>query len=118
MEATTKKRPPAFKISIPWDEEKKTLILGLLNDVREVLVRQLNHPVNNADIIEKSLKLFLENSNKKNQAHHETLDFNTYIQVPEKETEQKIFLTAETSLKRLVKVVENHTKVCDGSLAC
>lgn len=60
----------------------------------------------------------MENSNRRNQAHHETLDFNTYIQVPEKETEQKIFLTAKTSLKRLVKVVENHAKVCDGSLAC
>lgn len=94
------------------------MILGLLNDVREVLVRQLDHPVNNADIIEKSLKLFLEKFEIRNEAHHEPLDFNTYIQVPEKGTEQKIFLTAETSLKRLVKVVENHAKVCDGSLAC
>lgn len=118
MEATTKKRPPSFKISIPGDEERKTLILGLLNDVREGLVRQLDHPVNNADIIEKSLKLFLEKFEIRNEAHHEPLDFNTYIQVPEKGTEQKIFLTAETSLKRLVKVVENHAKVCDGSLAC
>ena len=92
MEATTKKRPPSFKISIPGDEERKTLILGLLNDVREVLVRQLDHPVNNADIIEKSLKLFLEKFEIRNEAHHEPLDFNTYIQVPEKETKQKIFL--------------------------
>ena len=120
MEATSKKRPPFFKISIPGDEEKKSLILALLNDVREVLVRQLDHPVNNADIIEKVLKTFLEKSegNTCNQERTETLDFNTYIQVPEKETEQKIFLTAETSLERLVKVVENHAKVCDGSLNC
>ena len=53
MEATSKTRPPSFKISILGDEEKKNLILALLNDVREVLVRQLDHPVNNADIIEK-----------------------------------------------------------------
>ena len=64
-------------------------------------------------------KTFLEKSegNTCNQERNETLNY-TYIQVPEKETEQKIFLTAEKSLERLVKVVENHAKVCDGSLNC
>ena len=64
-------------------------------------------------------KTFLEKSEGYtcNQERNETFNY-TYIQVPEKETEQKIFLTAETSLERLVKVVENHAKVCDGSLNC
>lgn len=35
-----------------------------------------------------------------------------------KETKQKIFVTAFTSRNRLVKIVQNHAKVCDESISC
>ncbi|CAC5374173.1 unnamed protein product [Mytilus coruscus] len=43
-----------------------------------------------------------------------TLDLNTYIQVQKKDVDQKIFLTAETSLQKIIKVVENHSSICNG----
>ncbi|CAC5410848.1 unnamed protein product [Mytilus coruscus] len=43
-----------------------------------------------------------------------TLDFNTYIQVQKKDVDQKLFLTAETSLQKIIKVVENHSSICNG----
>lgn len=117
MDTDSKKRPPSFKLSIPGDDQRKNSILSLLSNVREILVRQFNHPVNNGDIIENALTAFLEKHRDIHvQTNNENMDFNTYVQVQEKDSNQRIFLTAEESLKRLVTVAENHAKLCKGRL--
>lgn len=97
--------------------KKKDSILSLLSNVREILVRQFNHPVNNGDIIENALTAFLEKHRDKHvETNNENMDFNTYVQVQEKDSNQRIFLTAEESLRRLVTVAENHSNLCKGRL--
>ena len=114
MEKETK-RPPCFKISVPGDDSKKQLVLSKLQKVRTILVQQLNHPVNNADILEKVLDYFLlDHNGQSSKSDMTTLDLNTYIQVQKKDVDQKLFLTAETSLQKIIKVVENHSSICNG----
>lgn len=73
--------------------------------------------MNNWDIIENALTAFLEKHRDKHvETNNENMDFNTYVQVQEKDSNQQIFLTAEESLKRLVTVAENHAKFCKESL--
>lgn len=80
-------------------------------------MRQFNHTVNNEDIIENALTAFLEKHRDKHvETNNENMDFNTYVQVQEKDSNQRIFLTAEESLKRWVTVAENHAKLCKGRL--
>lgn len=117
MDSDSKKRPPSFKLSIPGDDQRKDSILSLLSNVREILVRQFNHPVNNGDIIENALTAFLEKHRDKHvETNNENMDFKTYVQVQEKDSNQRIFLTAEESLRRLVTVAENHANLCKGRL--
>jgi hypothetical protein len=114
---TSKKRPPSFKISVPGDDAQKDIIFSLLHRAKDILVRQMNRPVNNADILEAIFKTFLDKySQEKHKENEDTLDFNTFLQVEEKDCNQKIFLTAESSLKKLVNVVENHSKFYEGGL--
>ncbi|CAC5400416.1 unnamed protein product [Mytilus coruscus] len=117
MEKETK-RPSCFKISVPGDDSKKQLILSKLQKVRTILVQQLDHPVNNADILEKVLDYFLlDHNGQSSKSDMTTLDLNTYIQVQKKDVDQKLFLTAETSLQKIIKVVENHSSICNGHLS-
>lgn len=112
-----KNAQPSFKLSIPGDDQRKDSILSLLSNVREILVRQFNHPVNNGDIIENALTALLEKHRDIYvETNNENMDFNTYVQVQEKDSNQRIFLTAEEALKRLVTVAENHAKLCKGRL--
>lgn len=106
MDSDSIKRPPSFKLSIPGDDQRKDSILSLLSNVREILMRQFNHPVNNGDIIENALTAFLEKHRDKHvETNNENMDFN-----------QRIFLTAEESLRRLGTVAENHANLCKGRL--
>lgn len=80
-------------------------------------MRQFNHTVNNEDIIENALTAFLEKHRDKHvETNNENMDFSTHVQVQEKDSNQRIFLTAEESLKRWVTVAENHAKLCKGRL--
>ncbi|CAG2196053.1 unnamed protein product [Mytilus edulis] len=44
----------------------------------------------------------------------ENMNLNTYIQVEKKDVDQQLFVTAETSLQKLVSVSENHSSFCTG----
>ena len=115
--ANSTRRPPYFKISVPGDEERKRTILQKLQQVREILMQNLNHPVNNGDILEKSLDCFIEKHTNGECQRPEAVNMNTFIQVERNSVDQKIFSTAECSLARLLKVVENHSETCKGKLS-
>lgn len=117
MDSDSKKRLPSFKLSIPGDDQRKDSILSLLSNVREILVRQFNHPVNNGDIIENALTAFLEKHRDKHvETNNENMDFKTYVQVQEKDSNERIFLTTGESLTCLVTVAEKHAKLCKERL--
>lgn len=116
---SSKKRSPSFKISVPGDDVQKDVIFSLLHKARDILVRQLNRPINKAEIIETVFKTFLDKYSKKknNKENMDILDLNTFLQVEEEDCNQKFFMTEESSLKTLVNVVENHSKFCDDRLS-
>ena len=49
MAENKRKRPPTFKLEILANEDKKINIMQSLQEVREMLVKQLGRPVNNAE---------------------------------------------------------------------
>ena len=109
------KRPPCFKISVPGDANRKNSVLEKLQQIRNIIVQQLNHPVNNADILEKVFDKFISSHNEENlQQNMSNIDLKTFLQVNKKDVDQQLFVTAESSLKRLVRVVENHAVFCSG----
>jgi hypothetical protein len=109
------KRPPSFKISVPGDANRKNSVLEKLQQIRNIIVQQLNHPVNNADILEKVFDKFISIHNEENlQQNMSNIDLNTFLQANKKDVDQQLFVTAESSLKRLVRVVENHAVFCSG----
>lgn len=97
-------------------DKQKDSILFLLYIARDILVKQFNPPVKNAKILESIITTFLEKNGNKDGKPIETVDLSTFIQLREKDTDKKNFLTVESSLKRLVKVVVNHTILCKGDL--
>lgn len=62
---SSKKRSPSFKISVPGDDVHKDVIFSLRHKTRDILVRQLNRPINKAEIIETVFKTFLDKYSKK-----------------------------------------------------
>jgi hypothetical protein len=60
------KRPPSFKISVPGDANRKNSVLEKLQQIRNIIVQQLNHSVNNADILEKVFDKFISIHNEEN----------------------------------------------------
>lgn len=109
------KRPPCFKISVPGDDSKKKDVLDKLQHVRSIIVKEMNHPVNNAYILEKVLDEFISTHSVDNSGTKmENMNLNTYIQVEKKDVDQQLFVTAETSLQKLVSVSENHSSFCTG----
>ena len=114
MERETK-RPPCFKISVPGDIARKQIILSKLHRIRDIITKQLNQPVNNADILDKVFDEFLSQHNDdEKKSVTKNLDLNTYVQVDKKDVNQQLFLTSEISLNKLVSVVENHSSFCPG----
>jgi hypothetical protein len=92
------RRPPHFKISVPGNEERKSTILQKLPQVREILMHNLNHPVNNGDILEKYT----------NEECPRAEVVNEYLYPRRKKSvDEKIFSTAECSL---LKVGDNHSE--------
>ncbi|CAG2254160.1 unnamed protein product [Mytilus edulis] len=89
------KRPPCFKISVPGDDSKKKDVLDKLQHVRSIIVKE-THSVDNSE------------------TKMENMNLNTYIQVEKKDVDQQLFVTAETSLQKLVSVSENHSSFCTG----
>ncbi|CAG2248415.1 unnamed protein product [Mytilus edulis] len=97
------KRPPCFKISVPGDDSKKKDVLDKLQHVRSIIVKEMNHPVNNAYILEKVLDEFISTHSLDNsETKMENMNLNTYIQVEKKDVDQQLFVTAETSLQKLL----------------
>ncbi|OWF47311.1 hypothetical protein KP79_PYT23454 [Mizuhopecten yessoensis] len=110
-----RKKTPNFRIQIPGDENAKRNILDGLQKVRDILCRNLRHPVNNCDIMESLLHNYLHDKEK--EKDNTIPNFCTFKQTEKKDVDQKIFLTAESSVTRLCEVAGDHSKICEGKLA-
>ncbi|CAC5420412.1 unnamed protein product [Mytilus coruscus] len=86
------KRPPCFKNSLPGDDSKKKSVLDKLQHVRSI-VQEMNHPVNNAYILETVLDEFIStHSLDDSETKMENMNLNTYIQVEKKDVDQKFII--------------------------
>ena len=77
------------------------------------LSNKFNKPSGNLQGIEYLFSLWKE---RENDVQPEEEAPSTYIKVQKKDVDQKVFLCAEESLKRLVQVAEHHGKYCQGKL--
>ncbi|KAJ8314865.1 hypothetical protein KUTeg_007015 [Tegillarca granosa] len=107
-------RPPSFKLEIPADETNKQIIMDKMHKVRDRLVRLSNRPVNNREILETVLDKWIEANCQENQARHSI--GGSYLKVKKQDVNQKLFITAQKSLMKLVDIASAHSKICDANL--
>ena len=109
-------RPPSFKLEIPADIPKKTLLLDKLQIVRENLMKRMNRPVNNFDIIENVLDFWIEEKETGKTRTDIPQIPAAYLRATKGQVNQKIFMTTQTSVTRLVDIAANHARRCQGKL--
>ncbi|KAJ8297993.1 hypothetical protein KUTeg_024524 [Tegillarca granosa] len=107
-------RPPSFKLEIPADETNKQIIMDKMHKVRDRLVQLSNRPVNNREILETVLDKWIEANCQENQARHSI--GGSYLKVKKQDVNQKLFITAQKSLMKLVDIASAHGKICDANL--
>ena len=80
-----------------------------MQHVRDRLTRSLNRAVNNGDILDTVLNYWIDSHDPSEKDDSTTTSF---AQVDRKDTEDSLFVTASTSLQRLVTISENHARLC------
>ena len=116
-EKKVRKRTPCFRIELSGSEEKKKEIFGKLAEIRTELTKKHNKPIGNLQVIEALLKKWAEDiCNGPSANSHEEPCPSTFIRSKRGDANQKIFLTAEDSFKRLISVVDWHARHCGETL--
>lgn len=114
-----RKRNPNFRIEFAGDDGQKRNVLESFQRIRSELSSKLDKPVGNLQVIETLFQLW---SNKTKESENELAEKekpsvpSTYIKVQKKDVNQRIFLCAEESIKRLVEVAEHHGSSCKKHL--
>ena len=114
----TAKKPPNFKIEFPGSDEVKQRVKSKMNDIREKMTRSLGKPVNNTLILEVCLDEWIKQHRKPARPTQKSeIGHSTFVGVTKDNTEQKLFITAETSLQKCIEVAEAHGRHCNGNLS-
>lgn len=109
-----RKRTPCFRIEFSGDDDKKAEILGKMQSIRSNLSKKLNKPIGNLQVLDTLFEMW---SNQEGTVHYgETCAPSMYIKAEKRTVNQKIFMCAEESLKRFLKVVDHHSKQCKNCL--
>lgn len=112
---TSRKRTPCFRIELSGTDEKKTEIFSKLGEIKEQLTKQYNKPVGNIQVIEALLENYSAQKDNDKSVPNEPCP-STYVRSKKTDCNQKIFLTSEDSMKRLISVTEWHSKQCTEKL--
>ena len=112
--STARKRPPNFRLEIPGDDIVKSRIQEKILEVKTKLTAKLNKPVNNGIIIEELLDLWLKKGPDFDGQSHTFPS--TYVQVQQRDVDQRLFITAEKSITTYGEIFEAHTSICKGKL--
>ena len=111
--AEKRKRPPSFKIEIPGDDSRRIDFYEKMQKVRETLMRKLNKPVNNYEIMENLLHLWT----KSNSGDVEPRVPATYMKVPKSQANKDFFVTTMPSVTMRMDVAAMHAKIVKESYA-
>ena len=103
MEKSTRCRPPSFKVEIPGDAAFKELFMGKINQVHEILVKKLQQPANNGDVLGAALDACLHQCG----ASKKQICVSTATPLEEEETEQELCLISRPSIEKLIQVTRD-----------
>ena len=118
-ETKKRKRTPCFRIELSGSDEKKNEIFEKFAKIRQELTNKHNKPMGNLQVVEALLMKWDKESNNNEQVAGTNENVpcpSTFIRSKKGDTNQKIFLTAEDSFKRLISVVEWHARQCNENL--
>ena len=76
------------------------------------MTRQFNKPMNNRDIVEHVLDVWTEKVQYNEGPNH---SFNTDQKV-DSDAHETVFVTTNSSAKKLSEIAENHSKLCPSNL--
>ena len=110
--AEKRKPPPSFKLEIPGDDSRRIDFYEKMQKVCETLMRKLNKPVNNYEIMENLPHLWT----KSNSGDVELRVPVTYMKVPKSQVNKDFFVTTMPSITKLMDVAAMHVKNCQGKL--
>ncbi|KAK3084916.1 hypothetical protein FSP39_021441 [Pinctada imbricata] len=99
------------RLEITGDNEFKREIQERFQKVKEYLTHMETNPANNATVMETILDYWIKNNiNADDRCHGPTQFPSSYLQVQRGDVDQKLFVTAETSLKNFGKICETLKK--------
>jgi hypothetical protein len=115
-----RKRPPNFRWEIPGDDLAKSQLNGKLHQVRDILMQELNRPVNNFDILQHVFDAWLGSSERTHsdgmaeQEPHST--FTPYHEITN-DKKEIIFITTNSAVAKVIEITENHARHCSSNLS-
>ena len=118
--AKVRKRTPSFRIEFSGSEEKKCEIFEKLQKVRNTLTQKENKLYGNVQVLEHLFDLFFQQhtdlENSVDNAVENQVNMTTYVKATKTNVNQKIFMCAEKSLRKIVEAVESHSRICAEKL--
>jgi len=111
--AEKRQRPSNFRLEIPGNESFKKEVQDKLQKVKSAISRVRGKPVNNADVITEMLDFWM---NQNITSDGSSTFPSPFQQVKGNEVNQKLFVTAESSLKNYGSICAAHAKLCNGNL--
>lgn len=116
-EKKQRKRTPSFRIELSGNDETKNEIFSKLSEIRQHLSQQHNRPMGNLHVIQALFQKWdLDNTNGTINESTDEVCPSSFVRSRKTETKQKIFLTAEESFKRIIAIVEWHSRHCKAKL--
>ena len=97
--AGVRNRAASFRIEIPGDDGRKAEFLGKMQSVRNHLYSRFNRPVNNNEVFSEALDFWIL---KHTQSREDTAAPVSFAEASIEENKQKVFITAETSIRALL----------------
>ena len=115
-----RKRPPNFRWEIPGDEGAKSQLNTKLHQLRDILVQELNRPVNNFDILQHVFDVWLGSKEQRQcDGMEEGEPGSTFTPYHEITNDKKeiIFITTKSAVGKVIEITENHSRHCSSNLS-
>lgn len=116
MATNQTKKLPNFRFEIQGDAEFKKSIQDRMQTVKNVLTAARNKPATNGVIMNELLTFWIENHDDTAMNDRENVFPPSYVQTKKKDTDQQIFVAAESSISNLCQLSAAQSKLCNGKL--
>lgn len=112
-----RKRTPSFRIEVSGNDETKNGIFSKLSEIRQKLSQKYNRPIGNLQVIQALFERWDSGQDKSDDINLEDGSCpSSFVKSRKTETSQKIFLTAEDSIQKLLSITEWHSRHCKSKL--